>query len=206
MAATNLEIINLALAKIGSATISDWNDATKEGRTATSVFTNNREWLQEKFPWNFCLNRIYLTSASTGYGLTASGFTAYSTEYTYYWPMSTVTDCLRIYELVGEPLVKYLVEGGYLYTDDNTIAVRYIKKSTDPTKFPPAFTNCLALAIAMEIASILTGDMKLRLAIKNEFLEEIEQAYLLNAIEGRTRVGKGSRSLDITGATWQEER
>ena len=50
--------------------------------------------------------------------------------------MSTVTDCLRIYELVGEPLVKYLVEGGYLYTDDNTIAVRYIKKSTDPTKFP----------------------------------------------------------------------
>ena len=51
----------------------------------------------------------------------------------------------------------------------------------------------------MEIASILTGDMKLRLAIKNEFLEEIEQAYLLNAIEGRTRVGKGSRSLDITG-------
>ena len=57
----------------------------------------------------------------------------------------------------------------------------------------------------MEIASILTGDMKLRLAIKNEFLEEIEQAYLLNAIEGRTRVGK---VLDPrhNRATWQEER
>ena len=55
----------------------------------------------------------------------------------------------------------------------------------------------------MEIAPILTGDWNTRVALKNELKMEIQQAYLLNAIEGRTRIGKGAQSLDLAEATWQ---
>ena len=208
MASTNTEIINLALAKLGSATISDWSDATKEGRIATAVFTNTREWLQEKFPWNFCLNRVELTSGSNGYSAISDG-NKYD-EYEYYWTFNstgnTLSDCLRVYEIVENPLIKWAVEQNKLYSTVTPIVTRYIKKVTDPTKFPPAFTYALSLAIAIEIAPVLTGSRDLRTVLKNEFIGEIQNAYLLNAIEGRSRIGKGSKSLDLSGTTWQEER
>ena len=196
MAASNVEIVNLALSKVGSATIADWNEATKEGRTATAVFTNVREWLQERYPWNFCLTRVSLTfSNATG--------TYYSNEYTYYSALTNLSNMLRVYEVDNNPLVSYAIENDNFYTSTTPLVIRYIKKITDPTLFPPAFTNCFAVALAMEIAPILTGDWNTRVALKNELKMEIQQAYLLNAIEGRTRIGKGAQSLDLAEATWQ---
>ena len=122
MAASNVEIVNLALSKVGSATIADWNEATKEGRTATAVFTNVREWLQERYPWNFCLTRVSLTfSNATG--------TNYSNEYTYYSALTNLSNMLRVYEVDNNPLVSYAIENDNFYTSTTPLVIRYIKKS-----------------------------------------------------------------------------
>jgi len=196
VATTNVDIVNLALTKVGSATVSDWNEATKERRTATAIYENMRDRLLERFPWNFAMKRASLSSVGAA--------PVFEFEYAYVLP----TDCIRVYELYNYPLEPYAVEGGYLLTDLNAAAsgidvmIRYIARITSEADFPPSFVNAFAIALAAEIAPTLTGDRNIRISILNELAIEINNAYLLNAIEGRTRINKGSQGLDMVGA-WQ---
>lgn len=189
---TNVDIVNLALSKIGSATISDWNEATRERRTATSIYENMRDRLLEMYPWNFAMKRASLSSVGV----------APSFEFTYAYTLPT--DCIRVYELFDNPLEPYAIEAGYLLTDLalGQVRIKYISKVTDESMFPPSFVNVFALAMAAEIAPILTGDRNMRISLLNELSLEIRNAYVLNAIEGRTRVSRGSQGLDLMGA-WQ---
>lgn len=193
MATTNIDIVNLALSKIGSATISDWNEATKERRTATAIYENMRDRLLEMYPWNFAMKRVALSSVGS----------APSFEFTYAYVLPT--DCIRVYELYEYPLEPYAVEGGYLLTDlaAANVKIRYIAKIETEASFPPSFVNVFALAIAAEIAPILTGDRNMRISLLNELTMEVRNAYVLNAIEGRTRVSRGSQGLDLMGV-WQQ--
>lgn len=193
MATTNVDIVNLALSKIGSATISDWNEATKERRTATAIYDNMRDRLLEMYPWNFAMKRAVLSTLGT----------TPSFEFAYAYTLPT--DCIRVYELYDYPLEPYAVEAGNLLTDLSSanVKIKYIAKITTESTFPPSFVNVFALAIAAEIAPILTGDRNMRISLLNELSMEIRNAYVLNAIEGRTRVSRGSQGLDLMG-TWQQ--
>lgn len=196
MAITNVDIVNLALSKIGSATISDWNEATKERRTATAIYDNMRDRLLEMYPWNFAMKRVVLSAVGT----------APSFEFTYSYTLPA--DCIRVYELYQYPLEPYAIEGGKFLTDLPAVAnvspaIRYIAQITTEASFPPSFVNVFALAIAAEIAPILTGDRNMRISLLNELAMEVRNAYVLNAIEGRTRVSRGSQGLDLMGV-WQQ--
>ena len=53
------------------------------------------------------------------------------------------------------------MENGYLYTDELTCSVKYIRKVTDTDEFPESFTVALVGAIADKLALAITQSRSL---------------------------------------------
>lgn len=160
MAATEVQICNLALSNLGVSTLlSSLSEDSNEARVCNVWYEQTRDAVLQDFPWNFCKRRVSLAEVSED--------PATDWGYVYAYPI----DCLavRALTLAGmrkprndqriEFEVAYNGSQRVIYTDQYQAELIYTAKVTDPSIFDPLFTIALSWALAAAIAPSLVGQI-----------------------------------------------
>jgi hypothetical protein len=177
-----LDIVNLALVKIGSAKISALTDKTDIN--LSNVYAQERDKLLTRYPWNFARAREAIEPNDEA--------PAFEWDYEYDLP----DDYLGRPELYGSTS-PFEIEGNTLLCNDDTIKLKYTTQITDTYMFTSLFIECLVLAIASEIATPIANDATLKMTIQAELKAKALDAFLLNEFDNN----KEPKEEDFT---WQE--
>ncbi len=99
-----------------------------------------------------------------------------------------------------ENLRSYALEGLVLFTNEETMEIRYIKKVTDVTEFDPLFTKLLAWLLADEmIGPLVGGDARIQKKI-DEALDRLMPAVRAMDLQETNTIGQDDLE------TWNDAR
>jgi hypothetical protein len=155
---TDIQICNLALARLGDSRITALTDATAQAQYCSLFYTQTVEELQAEYDWQFCRKQIDLGNSTT------APFSGYNVEY------SLPSDFLRVLRFGGvdasENFGVWEIVANKITTNissqNQIVAVLdYIAAVTDPAKFPALFVELLTIKLAGLLAMPLTGSKDL---------------------------------------------
>lgn len=198
MSVSDIDIINLALGKLGADAIVSRTDVNKRAQIVNRTYDMYRDALQRKYRWNF--TRVYTSLPA----LTIAPPFEY--EYAYQLP----TDYLRLELVTQSQLVNTVVAGtinafptmqgaglpGVNLSDYNNarsqdyrivgmqiyahypppIAIIYAAKVTDPNQFDAAFVECFAAYLAKEWCMNLTESSQKKAGLQQDFQMSLREA------------------------------
>jgi hypothetical protein len=174
--ASNVEICNRALQKIGAKRITSLtDDDSKNARACNVAFESCKLAELREHPWSFAVARAELAADSEepDWGR-ANSFTL---------PADFVR-LLPPYEEDNTNDLDWQIEGRKILTDDSApLYIRYIKDVTDPNEMDALFREALACRIALEICEELTQSTQKLQNIDQLYKDCIRKAKRTNAIE-----------------------
>ena len=177
--AAQVDICNLALARIGSENIISIDDDSKRAKTLKAVYDLVRDIVLADHPWNFATTRktLALLALAPEFG------------YSYAYEMPTDPFCLRMLGIVGvssanvDPNIEYKIEGRQLLTNAKPCQIKYISQVTIEGVFTPSFCSAFSLRLAAEVAYKITGNAALKSEAMKEYLMELSKAKSQDAQE-----------------------
>lgn len=190
--ASDIDICNLALAKLGSAPIASLGDNNPKAALLNRTYGMLRDKLQRVYLWNFNLR----------YAELAADTTAPLFEYDFAYPLPS--DCLRLRladvsnhssKAVGMPAASmgdwnfnrnqnYRIAGNFIYTDVAApLRIQYSARVTDPTQFDVAFNECFASYLAWQLCEQILGSSQKQQMLGQGFQLSLREARMTNAIE-----------------------
>ena len=151
---TDVQICNLALARLGDAKITTLGDATAQAQYCTLLYAQTVQEIQTDQDWQFCRKLASVTANGT-----APAF-GYSSRF------ALPGDFLRVLRVNGidedENFGKWEIISGFIHTSlTGPIQLDYIASITDTTLFPPVFVELLTAKLAASLALPLTGSKDL---------------------------------------------
>lgn len=188
--ASNVDIANRALYKIGEIPITAFTDNTKQARAVNSMYNIVRDDEMRAHRWSFTISRAQLAASVT------------APEYGYAYAFPLPSDYLRLL-VVGEWAPGYnqadyrnandnqdwVIEGSNILSDTaGPLKIRYIKRESDPTKWDASFVESFACRLAAELCETLTQSSNKRQLAWNEYEQAIQKARRAGAIELPPRV------------------
>ena len=181
--ASQVEIVNRALIKLGAKTISDMTESSVSARTMTALYDTVRRSELTKRYWNFSLARAQLARLASDplYGFTSA----------YQLP----TDFLKVVQvgdfyfdpgiddyLTGDNS-PYAIEGQIINTFyGDPLPLRYVKDITDPGLFDSMFIECFASKLAYEACYAITQSNQGRSDAMADYKIALKEGSLSNAI------------------------
>lgn len=151
-----LDIVNLALSRLGESPIASMDEASPAAVTARAQYDPARRAALRSYNWTFSLRRKKLNR------LLAPVEGHY--QYTFQLP----ADCLRPLRLVspiegtppdtGGTVGFEPVGDGRICCDEEDPLLEYVADVTDPTKFDDLFVESLSYRLASGMAMPITGD------------------------------------------------
>lgn len=173
MAATNEDIANSALSKLGAEEITSLSDTTRRAKLVNRQFNAIRKKLLRSHPWNFAIKRSALTDAGT------------TPDFEYTNQFILPADYLRgVREEYKD--TDWKIEGDLLLANQDSFNLVYIADITDPTEFDPTFDELFALNLAYELAYPLVQSMSLKEMLQKEMNNfDLPDARSFDAQEGQ---------------------
>lgn len=182
--ASQVEIANRALTKLGAARIISFGDDNKQARAIQSMFDIVRDSELRSHIWSFSVKRTSLAA------LTSTPDWGY--EYEYELP-SDYLRLLQVNEMYNGPSMDdyrnaatadYVLEGKKILTNFGApLKIRYIARVVDTTMWDATFTEAFACKLAMELAEDLTQSNQKRDLAGQEYKFALMQAVRSSAIE-----------------------
>ena len=165
---TDIQICNLALARLGDSRITALDDATAQAQYCSLFYAQTVEELQTEFDWQFCRKLASLTADATP---PAFGYTR---------RFAVPSDFLRLIRLNGidedENFSKWEIVDGFIHTDLAAPAqIEYIAKVTAAEKFPAVFIEILSAKLAANLAMPLTGSKDLFVQMSEVFAANMQR-------------------------------
>ena len=184
---TDIQICNLALARLGDSRITALTDATAQAQYCSLFYAQTLEELQADFDWSFCRKQVNLTSGT-------APITGYSIQY------ALPADFIRAIRLgnidASENFGSWEIVGTNLHTNiASPVALDYIALVTTTTSFPAIFVEALSMKLAAVLAMPLTGSKDLFGQIAELFAATIQKPAFLKATEA---VGRQRSTNSIT--------
>lgn len=145
---TDVSICNMALFYVGASPITSLTaETTDRAKLCNQIYAPTRNSLLQEHKWNFGMTRVALSL------LVSVPINTWA--YQFQMPQ----DCVQIHETypVDTP---YEIEGTLLLTNAGSIAIRYMRRVTDPALFSEKFRSALEYKLASLMAIPLTGDLK----------------------------------------------
>ncbi len=148
MAASDVEICNIALAVLEEQRITSLTESTEQGRYCNIHYDDARDFVLRLHPWNFATRRAAL----------AQNATAPLFGYDYAFKLPTDPYCLRVIS-VNDPSdpPNWKIEGRDLLIDESVVDLVYIGRIIDVTQYDAGFVQALAHYLAWKLAKPLTG-------------------------------------------------
>ena len=153
---SDLDVINLALQRLGHDTIVDIDENTEAAILARATYDTARKAMLEMQAWNFATKYATCVSAT----LPAAAAMTYDRAYT------LPTNWLRILEVEGQTADvgdEWEISDGLLLTNlgDTTARVRYVEDSTVVSAWSSSFIDALAARLERDWAERLTKETSL---------------------------------------------
>jgi len=172
MAASDVEIANSALAKVGAEPITSLADNSRRARLINGQYEKIRDKLLRSHPWNFAMKRVTLTPNGN------------TPTFEYEQEFDLPADYLRgVRE--EDKTIDWKIEGGKLLANEQTFNLLYISKVTDPTMFDASFDELLSLKLAYEISYPLVQSNTLKRELGEEYKRELRDTRSFDAQEGK---------------------
>ena len=193
--ASETDICNMALDRLGHHTISSLDQGTKAADLCLRNYARCRDSLLRAHPWNFAISRSTLAQDATT--------PAFEFDYQHALP----TDCLKVIRtsweadgmsgaaIYGFPgingyagaTVPYRIEGRFLLCNEDTASIEYVSQITDTTQFDELFVDVLATRLAAEIGMALTDNSSAVEKMWGVYQTKLNEARLMDAQEGSPR-------------------
>lgn len=186
MAATDVEIANLALDNLGvTQKLDALTDTTKEGQAANRWYTQSRDMTLLELPWRFA--KRYSTALTE---ITNESNTEWDRIYTLpadLLAMRRIVSGNRIegyddkipYDLMLNAAGTTVVLVTDFYDTDNGTKVEYTARISDPTKFPAHFVEALAWKLAASLIMPLALKPDLTVIAQKAYVGAINHAWQL---------------------------
>jgi hypothetical protein len=187
--ASDVGIASAALRKIGQPPITAFTEDSKAGRLANARFSELRDALLEKHPWNFAMKRASLSASTT------------SPDWGYANAFPLPTDYIRVFEVNGEneESGKWKVENGEIVTDLSApLDIRYVYRVTDANRMTAGFREALASVCAADWAEDITGD--------DSVVEIAERKMRIAVAQARSNDGQEGFPDQIEADEWLDAR
>lgn len=174
-----VEIVNIALARLGESPIQSLMEGSVPANMASVFYDPARRAVLRDFNWNFALRTARLAKLQQ----TPSGFR---------YAFSLPADCLRVVgfldydERTGGP--GFVVRSGNFLTDREEAEIEYIADCTDPMLFDDKFVEAMSYKLASELAMPVKGSPELMSNYMNVYQDFIERAATLSADERHTEL------------------
>ena len=197
--ASQVEIANRALTKLGAARIISFGDDNKQARAIQSMYNIVRDAELRSHLWSFSVRRVEIPALSTtpGWG--------FDLEY------NLPADYLRLLQVdefyVGPDMsdyrngstAQYMLEDRKILTNfPAPLKIRYQARVTDSTQYDATFVEALASRLAMELAQDLTQSSGNKQLADEDYKRAIKTAIRCNAIE--------QQHQDMPDDTWAFSR
>lgn len=169
--ATETEIANMALMRVGTKTITDISEATTEAGYVRTVFPIALRAELRSHAWNCAVDRVILAPESSQ--------TPFGNLYKYRLPV----DCLRPLNAEDND---WGIEGRYIVTADYPVVnLRYIKLFSDIRDADPMLVDALAVRIAIDLCERIAKSSTKKQQLIAEYKDKIMEARRVNAFERR---------------------
>lgn len=172
--ASEVEIANAALSRVGANRITLLTENSVEARAVNAIYEAERDAELRMHTWNFAKARAQLASTTAP---------AFGPSNAFPVPADFIRLIAPDPELYDNEL-DWRIEGHNILTYDSApLNIRYIAKITDPNAMDPLFRRVLALRIAREICEPLTQSNAKWQLIDADYRQAISDAKKANAIE-----------------------
>lgn len=177
--ASQTDILNLAMRKIGGPRITAIDDGTEAANVLQTIYTSCLEAELAAHPWSFATTRALIPADTVA--------PAFGWKLSYPLP----TGYLKMVE-VGENWVFYradcgpvfTIEGRAVLTDEGSpLKIRYVQRMTNAGAYPPGFVQSFACRLAAESAEAITQNLSKRQAAWDERKQALRDAAHTNDIE-----------------------
>ena len=175
--ATEIDIINNALTKIGAATIATLSDSSREGRLANRTYNDLRDDVLRDYQWNFATKRFSIAANAT------APLWEYDNAYT------LPSDFLRLTGLNNPSNYDYRIEmddsGNRIVVTDISSPLQgvYIARVSNAEQMDPKFREALSARLAMEWAEPLTASGTLLTKMTQLYQQKMADARTVDGAE-----------------------
>jgi len=180
---TDVQICNLALARLGDARITTLADATAQAQFCTLFYAQTVQELETDLDWQFCRKLASVNADATA---PTFGFAA---------RFAIPADFLRALRINGvdasENFGQWEILAGYIHTNlTGPIQLDYIASTTTTALFPAIFIELLTAKLAGNLAMPLTGSKDLFAQMVGIFGDTLKRPAVREAVvaqsSGRT--------------------
>ncbi len=190
---TPTHICNLALGRLGTASITSLDEDSAEGRACLLLYDSTRKEVLRSHRWNHATKRVTLTASASA---PISGF-----DYQYPLPEG----CLRVMEVNdsedGDATHPWSIEGRMLLTDETTVDIVYVADVTNPDDFDSLFVEALVVKLAGKLTEKLRGNTGKTAELLQEYgALTAPLARRIDANEGRRKKGMIALNSDFVNA------
>lgn len=185
--ASEVEIANRALSKLGDNRITSLTDQNKAARAIAAAWNIVRDAELRRHPWSFALQFQDL-----------SALTEPSPTSLFKRQFQLPVDCLRLYRVgtwfvwqvtVGADyrnadIWPFKIAGRRILTDlPAPLPIAYIRRVEDTQQWDATFVDAFACKLAMEVAVELSGSDTRQDRLREQYKDAILDARAMNAIE-----------------------
>lgn len=175
MALNKLEIVNLALARLGESPIQSMDEGSATSNVARTMYEGARQSALRDHNWNFALRKEPLARLD-----------ASPVDYEYVFALPS--ECLRVVGVEGNP--EYTVRSGRLYTNSSAVYLEYIFDEQDTQRFDSMFTEALTYKLASDFAMAIKGSPDLMSAYSRAYTNLISSISSLSQNEKGTELAE----------------
>lgn len=180
--ASQVEIFNRALQKLGAARVNSTTEKTRNARSCAAAYAIVRDALLREYRWTFAIKRASLPALADA--------PVHGPGVAYQLP----PDFLRLLPPDDEctpGIDDRLIEGQSIVTDSTgPLEIIYIAKVTETDKYSSSFVKALAADLAFEICEDITNSNTRKESCREDKKQAIREAKRSHAIERRPQRSK----------------
>ena len=175
---TKVEIVNIALARLGESPIQSLDEGTVPANMAKVFYDPARRATLRDFNWNFSLVTARLAKLA-------------ESPVDFRFAFALPADCLRAIRLRREGASdfsdpsgpRFVLHGGELLTDMESALLEYVSDVEDPARFDDKFVEAFSFKLASELAMPVKGSSELMANYMNVYTTKVSQAASLSGGE-----------------------
>lgn len=194
--ATQVGLINRALARIGEERIVSINDRSPRAQTIRDIWDDVRQAAIRSHPWNFAIRRAILAPVD--------GAPVYGWGYRFRLPQADNDHqgwqrTLGVFEDEDElQRAAYKAEGPYLLANVATLYLRFVADITNVNNWDSLFREAMMLKLGAELALALSNSGTIRDALRDEADRAFARARGVDAMD--------EAPLEIEVGSWEAAR
>ena len=177
---SEVEIVNIARARLGESPIQTFGEGTVPANMAKVFYAPARRAVLRSFDWNFSIKTVSLAKFA-------------SKPVDFRFAFALPVDCLRAIRLrregvpdyTGETDIRFVVRSGVLYTDEEKALLEYVADVEDTSLFDDKFIEALGYKLAADLAMPVKGSPELMANYTNVYNDLIVRAAALTGQEER---------------------